>query len=153
MDNWYGVDWCNTATTSWTSITYTNSTACNTADMWTWGVGTTQEPDVAPEAEKRAEELLDAALTKRQRRQLRTHRYFTVESKTSKRRYRIHAGKGRHGNIEEVDEAGRSVRQLCCAPTGKIPEADALLGQKLYLEHAEEEFRRTANITELRRTA
>lgn len=104
------------------------------------------------EAKARAEALLEENLTDAERAELKRERYLTVESRTSKRRYRIHAGQGCHGNIVEVDNDGRAVASLCCAPRGSIPEGDYLLAQKLHLEHNEEEFRRVANITP-RRTA
>lgn len=108
---------------------------------------------VLAEAKARAQALLEEGLDEDQRAELQRERHFTVESRTSKRRYRIKVGSGRHGNIEEVDEQGTPVRRLCCAPVGNIPEPDAILGQKLFLEHDEEAFRRSANITELRRPA
>lgn len=109
-------------------------------------------PVPAPEsaaAEVRARDLLDTVLDPAQRDEMKQHRYFTVIGSTTKRRYRVHVDKGRHGNITEVAENGQPVRRLCCAPT-ECPESDALVGQKLFLEMSEEEFVRTANVTDLR---
>lgn len=109
-------------------------------------------PVPAPEsaaAEVRARDLLDTVLDPAQRDEMKQHRYFTVIGSTTKRRYRVHVDKGRHGNITEVDARGQPVRRLCCAPT-ECPESDALVGQKLFLEMSEEEFVRTANVTDLR---
>lgn len=102
------------------------------------------------EAKTRAEALLEETLSEDQRDELKRERYFTVESKTSKRRYRVRAGMGCHGNIEEVDEQGRALSNICCAPRGSMPEADALVGQKLWLEYDDEAFLRVANV-EIRR--
>lgn len=99
------------------------------------------------EAEARADALLRETLSEEQRKEIAAHRYFTVESKTSKRRYRVRTDAGRHGNIDELDAQGRVVARLCCAPVGNIPDADALLGQALNLRYNEDEFRATANHT------
>lgn len=112
-----------------------------------WG---NEMPPAAPSpAEVRARDLLDTVLDAAQRAEMQQHRYFTVIGNHTRRRYRVHVDKGRHGNITEVDAAGVSVRRLCCAPNG-CPESDALVGQKLFLELSEEEFVRTANVTDLR---
>ena len=101
-------------------------------------------------AKERAERLLEEMLSEAQRAEMEAYRYFTVESRTSKRRYRVKTNMGRHGNIEELDAKGRVVATLCCAPKGSIPDADALLGQKLALEADEDEFRKAANFTQRR---
>lgn len=106
----------------------------------------TERKVVVEAARTTAQALLEAHLTPAQRLELSTHRYFTVEGQGSKRRYRVWAGKGKHGNIEELDAKGVKVASLCCAPQAEMPEADALLSQKLFLELDEEAFRKTANI-------
>lgn len=103
------------------------------------------------EARKTADELLRANLTPSQLREMDESKVFTVISKTSRRRYRIRTDKERHGNIEELDAQNRAVASYCGAPGGNIPIGDALLGQKLMLECAEDEFLRFANKTPLRR--
>lgn len=99
------------------------------------------------QAEEAAAKLLAETLSASQRVEMAKERYFTVESQHSKRRYRVRTNQGRHGNIEELDAKGRVVATLCCAPSGLIPVADALLGQKLALEGDEEEFLKYANRT------
>lgn len=100
-----------------------------------------------------ARALFEGALSPDQRRELADHRYITVESATSKRRYRIRCDQDRHGNIIELDPAGIEVARLCVAPDGYLPLEDALLGQLLFLKHDEDALRRAANITPLRRSA
>lgn len=104
-------------------------------------------------AKVRARALFEDALSPDQRRELADCRYITVESATSKRRYRIRCDTERHGNIIELDPAGVEVARLCVAPDGYLPLEDALLGQLLFLQHDEDALRRAANITPLRRTA
>lgn len=103
---------------------------------------------IAEQANVRAHALLVSVLTEGQQRELEEHRYFTVESRTSKRRYRVDVqGERRHGNIREIDSEGNSIASWCAAPEGDVPFHDAIAGQKLFLEHDEETFRRTANRT------
>lgn len=45
------------------------------------------------------------------------------------------------------------VEMLCCHIDSNYPLGDRLLAQKLWIEHDEEDFRKTANITPLRRVA
>jgi hypothetical protein len=65
------------------------------------------------------------------------------------RHYRIKRGAA--GNIKRL-ENGEEVESLCVHPRG-VPDEDANLAQMLHLLHNEDELRRTANITPLRRTA
>ncbi len=102
------------------------------------------------ERQERARKLLEEVLDEQQQRELEEHRYFTVHSRTSKRRYRVKVNAGVHGNVEEIDHEGRVIASLCCAPEGGIPKDDAFVGQKLWLEHDDEGFRRVANITRRR---
>jgi hypothetical protein len=148
-----------TTSGSATTITvwYTWAAADSTDNAWTnWTVETAgyypldESPAVESEADAKAKALLDQVLTEAQREEMAKYRYFTVESRTSKRRYRVLTDKGRHGNIEELDDQGRCVATLCCAPGGNIPHHDALIGQKLSLEAAEDDFRKAANRTERR---
>ena len=157
-NNWYGwndVYWV-TATDStwagWTSgtITTSNNILIRGNHNWAPAEQTEQQKAAAKKAKQRAERLLDESLSEAQREELAKERYFTVEGGGSKRRYRIKAGKGVHGNVWEVDEQGREVASLCAAPRGSLPEADALIAQKLWLEHNEEEFRKVANISQRR---
>jgi hypothetical protein len=155
---WNG-DWNSTASsTTWNlwCSSDTTSNACNAEYGNAYRQPTTEEraesERVRAEREERrraakakAEALLQENLSERQREELSAHRYFTVEGGQSKRRYRVKAGMGCHGNIIEVDEAGCEVNSLCAAPRGDIPEGDYLLSQKLFLEHDEERFRQIAN--------
>jgi hypothetical protein len=165
---WY----VNSATVTTTNaVWYTTTTTCAaTATVWAsgnaywvdatpyWNVGgydydtplCVEEPAAAVargDARARALELLREMLSDAERAEMETERVLTVESKSSKRRYRIRTDAERHGNIEEIDAQGRVVATLCCAPRGSIPVEDALLGQKLALEHDEDAFRKAANIT------
>lgn len=102
-------------------------------------------------AKKTADELLREHLTEAQRAEMDAHRYFTVIGKHSRRKYQIRTDRERHGNIILLGDDGHADASLCAAPMGGIPIGDALLGQKLMLESAEEEFLRIANSTPLRR--
>ncbi len=103
------------------------------------------------EAKKRAEKLLEDNLDETQRDQLKRLNSFkleTMQKDGSRRRYVI--ARGRSRNITEVNESGRPIRILCAHPHEDVPDADTMLAQKLWLEHAEEEFLRVANKQELR---
>lgn len=97
-----------------------------------------------------AEALLESMLTDLQREQVKAFRYFTVEGSKTKRRYRVRTDHTRHGNIIELDEKGEPIRSYCVAPSGGIPLADALLGQKLCIEYNEDHFLEKANMTPIR---
>lgn len=107
-------------------------------------------------AKKTAHELLCAHLTETQLREMEEKKFFTVIAKHSRRKYQIRTDKERHGNIYLLGDDNLPIASLCAAPGGNIPIGDAILGQKLMLEHAEEEFLQRANRTEMapmRRTA
>jgi hypothetical protein len=93
------------------------------------------------QADERAERLLQSALTPEQRDELRSKQHFHCRSRSG-RLYRIH--RGTHGNVRVV-EGNREVESLCVQPND-VPAADAMLAQKLHIEHCEDDFRRTANI-------
>lgn len=101
---------------------------------------------VRREACERAKRLLDSMLEHQQREQLKTDRFFEVIAKHSKRRYRIRYGT--HGNVRLLDDTGREVISYCAQPNG-VPTEDAMLAQKLQIEHDEEAFLRVANPTRL----
>jgi hypothetical protein len=97
-------------------------------------------------AKARAERLLREALTPKQAEELQSKGHFHLEvfSKTGGSRiYRINRGRSR--NVQQVDASGKVVKHLCAHPTMAVPDADTMLAQKLWLEHAEEEFLRVAN--------
>lgn len=97
-------------------------------------------------ARQKAAALLAAALDDRQRVDLASKGFFdlTVHGKTGEaKRYRIY--RGRAGNVRRLDEGGREVRRYCIHPQIDCPDEDTMLTQKLWLEHQEELFLRTAN--------
>lgn len=103
-----------------------------------------KEKEVAAKA--KAEKLLVEHLSAAQRDQLVKHGYFDVE--VGGEVYRIKRGYA--GNVELLDAAKqRGVERFCIHPTEHVPDADAMLGQKLLLEANEDEFRRIANKTKL----
>lgn len=55
------------------------------------------------------------------------------------------ADRGRHGNVDQVDDSGRRIKRLCVHPVEGVPDADTMLAQKLFLEGSEEELLRVAN--------
>lgn len=141
-----------------TTTTYTNANA--TFGVWVQAQRETEEQKAArearqaewaaeqkkreqerKEAEARAEALLVAALTAEQRAQKQRDGWFLVDCKSGKR-YRI--DRGTHGNVKELDDAGRVVATLCAQPD-RVPAPDAHLAQKLMLETDEAAFLRVAN--------
>ncbi len=97
-------------------------------------------------AERRAEKLLQETLSAKQREELASKGFFTLETiaKSGERRiYRIK--RGRTANVEQVDEQGNRIKRLCAHPTAIVPDADTMVAQKLMLESQEEEFLRIAN--------
>lgn len=97
-------------------------------------------------ARDKARTLLVAMLNEQQRAQLQRERFFEVIAKHSKRRYRIH--EGTHGNVRLLSEDGREVTRYCGQPNG-VPTEDAMLAQKLQIEHDEDTFLQKANATRL----
>jgi hypothetical protein len=100
-------------------------------------------------ANSRAESLLKAFLDRNQQQAFEQHRYFEVLSGDGKRRYRLTEGWA--GNVQVFDDNDRHVETLCIHPRVHAPMGDHLLAQKLMLETDEEQFRRTANITQILR--
>lgn len=96
-------------------------------------------------ADERAEKLLVSILSTSQREQYTAERRFTVHLPNGNR-YMVR--KGRHGNIERIDEQGKRIENLCVhvAPH-EIPDCDNMAAQKLMLETNEPELRRIANIS------
>lgn len=93
----------------------------------------------------RAKKLLLMMLTKTQRAEFTEQGHFFVTGQSG-RRYRVQ--RGRHGNIYELDASGKEVATLCAAPLD-VPDEDAMLAQKLQIEHDEAAFLRVANRREL----
>jgi len=105
-----------------------------------------QRKEKEVEAKAKAEKLLVEHLSAARRDQLIKLGYFDVE--VAGKVYRIKRGYA--GNVELLDAAKqKGVERLCIHPTEHVPDADAMLGQKLLLEANEDEFRRIANKTKL----
>lgn len=97
-------------------------------------------------AKDRAERLLHEMLSPKQVEELKANNHFhleTVSANGERRRYRIN--RGRHGNVDQVDDSGRRIKRLCVHPIEGVPDADTMLAQKLFLEGSEEELLRVAN--------
>lgn len=97
-------------------------------------------------ARERAEKLLRESLSDKQRAELTEKGFFTLECHDEKgvRHYRIR--RGQHVNIDQVDPgSGRVIKRLCAHPRDQVPDADAMLAQKLMLEASEETFLKIAN--------
>jgi len=157
----------NTGSTAAVWITWSAATTGSTTVITSQFAVRTPEPITAAERERMAAQAADyaeqrrkaiacaralllAMLTHQQREQLQRDQFFEVIAKHSKRRYRIR--QGTHGNVRLLDDAGREVVRYCGQPPG-VPEDDAMLAQKLQLEHDEAEYLRRANATPLRATA
>lgn len=98
------------------------------------------------DATERARALLEAMLDREQRGQLQRDKFFEIIGQDSRRRYRIHHGT--HGNVRLLDDRGCEVTRYCGQPLG-VPIEDAMLAQKLQIEHDEAGFLRVANGTRL----
>lgn len=104
-------------------------------------------------AAEAAELLLGSCLSPEQRAQLAEGDYFEVRAigpDGQGTTYRIE--RGSVGNVFELDGEGRKVRGFCIHPAD-VPEGDAMLAQMLMIRHAHEDFRRIANIRQLRGSA
>lgn len=98
-------------------------------------------------AEDRAEALLRSALSPAQLAEYVERRRFHVVT-PSGRRLRVEWGEV--ANVVELDAAGRDRAAYCAHPRERVPTADVLVAQKLFLEHDEEGFFRVANTHRLR---
>jgi len=94
-------------------------------------------------AKERAEVLLLRHLSPQQQEDLRTKNCFTVEVDGCK--YRIQ--RGSHGNVHMLGERADQIRKSFCIQPRDCPEGDAMLAQKLMLEHDAEKFWKIANVT------
>lgn len=92
---------------------------------------------------ERSLHLLRTMLDAEQRQQFDVLAYFDVIARGSQKRYRIHTGT--HGNVRLLD-GDREVVRYCAQPDG-VPTADAMLAQKLQIEHDEAGFLSVANAT------
>lgn len=99
-------------------------------------------------AKGRARKLLMDLLNEAQRTEYEASGNFMMEVGGKLYKFK----QGRAGNVFELDKATkREVRRYCIQHTTyETPDEDNLLAQKLLLEANEPEFRRIANMTELR---
>ena len=103
------------------------------------------------EAGRKAEALLREFLSPEQLADHEKKTGFLVTSKSG-RIYRILPGK--HGNVLELHpDTRKPVAKWCAAPTDGVPDQDAMLAQKLFLETDEDYFRKIANRTGLAHVA
>lgn len=92
----------------------------------------------------RARRLLMSALNARQKADMIKHNYFYVIGGTSGHKYRINHG--RVGNVKLMVN-DRVAQSWCAHPGINCPTEDTMLAQKVMLEHMEDKFKQTANIT------
>ncbi len=115
-----------------------------------WRLAEGERVRVARIARRRARTLLRSCLTRDQKRSLKHQGYFDVRAIRPdgiETAYRIHQGS--HGNVDELDQAGKPARRFCVQPSG-VPVEDSMLAQKLWIEHDIAAFERRANVTNLR---
>lgn len=100
-------------------------------------------------ASKRAYDLLKRELTDEQKKDLAEKGSFYLEVfENDGRRRRFRIDKGSHGNVKELNAAGSVIHSFCGQPRG-VPEADAMLGQLLYLKNPtlRAEYERVSNVS------
>jgi len=104
----------------------------------------------AAKADATARELFINSLTDFERTEFERTKAVTVIAPSGKA-YRVLTTfrSGYHGNVVELDTAGRPAFSLCCAPGGVIPKFDKFLGQLLALKYDEKDFVRAANRTKI----
>jgi hypothetical protein len=104
-----------------------------------------EEQERRCEADSRATQFLLAHLTPAQRDTLTKNGWFVVLGGRSKTKYRIRSGT-LVANVDVLDRNDRQLHRLCAhARSGSVPMGDQLLGQKIMLELAEDDFLRVAN--------
>lgn len=98
-------------------------------------------------------ELLRRMLNKEQRAMMDANGYFQIKGSAG-HAYRIHTNVGYSGNIFLMSKEGAHGAEFCCHPdrmmgrglngiVGRLPDADALIAQKLMIETDEIRFLRT----------
>ena len=105
-----------------------------------------RERAATAEAKAKAEKLLQSALTDAEKTELRDRGFFTCRSRKGNL-YRVY--RGSHGNVKRLDPTGKKEIEKLCVQPPAVPEGDCMLAQKLHIEHDEDGFRKTANITPL----
>ena len=94
------------------------------------------------EAERRAQQLINAMLNREQQEQLAVLGFLELRSRLIPgRSYRVPR---RRGQVQ-VYEQGRHAGSLCIQPTRWVPDGDLVLMHKLMIEGNEAEYLRTAN--------
>lgn len=93
-------------------------------------------------AQEVAEQLLLEHLNPEQTEDYKQHCHFTIRGRNNVR-FRIR--KGRSGNVDVVNAAGRIDYRLCAHPAMDVPDCDTMLAQKIMLELDEDNFMRIAN--------
>jgi hypothetical protein len=103
-----------------------------------------REQEERKAAGDRAEILLRSCLSKAQEQSLDKHGWFMIVGKSGKK-YRIR--RGHSINIDVMGKKDKVDHRICFHPTynAKVPDADAMLAQKLMLEACEDEALRLAN--------
>ena len=97
--------------------------------------------------DERANALLLSVLSDEQCKEFKKHGRFHV-TVNSGRTYRITHGWA--GNVYGLDEEGKVNESLCIHPKERIPNADNMLAQLLWLMNDEDDFREIANISDVR---
>lgn len=111
-----------------------------------WQQRCEEETRLRKAAEEKAERLLLALLSEKQREEYKQKGHFYVEipdAVKGKRVFKIN--KAWAGNIEEIDERGLRLSRYCVHPRERIPVADSLLAQKLFLETDPQALLKIAN--------
>ncbi len=105
-----------------------------------------EEEKLRKAAEQRAKKLLLQNLNLEQKLAYNREKKFQVKAPSGKL-YEIRHGWA--GNVDELNPQGKPINRFCIHPRMQVPIPDSLLAQKLLLETDEEQFRKTANITQL----
>jgi hypothetical protein len=100
---------------------------------------------------RRATETFVSTLTEEERETYQKEKCIYVKSQHG-RRYRIRCERGQSGNVELLDHKGTRTAAFCVHPAYQdnghlLPDPDAWLTQKLYLEHFEDTLLEKANLT------
>jgi hypothetical protein len=100
---------------------------------------------------RRATETFVGTLNDEERESYEKEKCIYVKSQHG-RRYRIRCGGGQSGNVELLDHTGQRRAAFCVHPAYQsnghlLPDPDAWLTQKLYLEHFEDTLLEKANLT------
>jgi len=96
----------------------------------------------------KAERLLRDFLTQEQKNDLTKYGFFKLYVKKGEETKVYRIRRGQHRNVDLMEELGGKLvprKSLCLHPSMAVPDADAMLVQKLMLETNEDEFLRIAN--------